>query len=77
MASKPGTFRRVDSNETNQVGTSDVITSSRDKIKPLYLYCYSDYDHQTWQDGDQPCAASTHNVTLPFVYVILRDHVTT
>ena len=52
MASKPGTFRRVDSNETNQVGASDVITSSRDKIKPLYLYYYSDYGHQTWQNGD-------------------------
>ena len=47
-----GTSREVDSNEINQAGAGDVITSrSHDKIKTLYLHYQSVSGHQTWQDG--------------------------
>ena len=47
-----GTSRGVDSNETNQAGDGDVITSRlRDKLK-AYLHYHSVYDHQPWQDGN-------------------------
>ena len=38
-----------DSNDTNQAGAGDFITSrSRDKLKALYLYYQSAYGYQTW-----------------------------
>ena len=48
-----GTSTRFDSNETNQVGAAEVITSrARDKLKILYLHYQSVSGHQTWQDGN-------------------------
>ena len=45
----------VYSNETNQAGAGDVITSrSHDKLKILYLHYQGAYGHQTWQDGNLP-----------------------
>ena len=35
---------------------------SRDKPKPLYLYCHIAYGHQTWQDGNLPWCDFTHDV---------------
>ena len=47
-----GISRVVESNETNQTSTADVITSRpRDKIKLFYLHYQSVYGHQTWLDG--------------------------
>ena len=48
---------RINSNETNQAGAGDVITSRlRDKLKTLYRhYRYrSVYSHQTWLVGNLP-----------------------
>ena len=46
------TSREVDSNETNQAGASDAITSiSHDKLKPFYLHYKSVYGHKAWPDG--------------------------
>ena len=43
------------SNEINQAGACDVITSrSCDKLKALCLHYHSIYGHQTWQDGNLP-----------------------
>ena len=42
-----------DSNETNPVGTGDIIISiSRDKLKALYLQPHSAYGNQNEQDGN-------------------------
>ena len=83
-----GASTGLDSNETNQAVTGDVITStSRDKLKPLYLHYQSVYDYQTWQDGsicgyqtwqdgNLPWWAPAYKVTWPFDYVVLIDHVT-
>ena len=41
-----GTSAGFDSNETNETGTDDVITSRlHDKLKALYLHCHSVYGH--------------------------------
>ena len=49
------------------------LVRSCDKLKPVYLYYHSAYDHQTWQDAKLPWAILTHKVTLLFGHV---DHVT-
>ena len=50
---KTGTSAGFDSNETNQTGAGDIITSrSCDKLKALYVLYQSVYSHQTWQDGN-------------------------
>ena len=58
-----GTSIGFDSNETNQAGAGDVITSrSRDKLK--HLLNQSVYGHQTWQDGnlvDGPLPIKSHD----------------
>ena len=49
-----GTSTGVDSNETNQAGAGQVITSrSRDKQK-TYFHYQSAHGHQTWQGGNLP-----------------------
>ena len=49
-----GTLTGFDSNETNQAGAGDVITSrSHEKLK-TYFHYQSAYGHQTWQDGNLP-----------------------
>ena len=49
-----GTPTGFDSNETNQAGAGDVITSrSHEKLK-TYFHYQSAYGHQTWQDGNLP-----------------------
>ena len=50
------------------------LASLRDKLKALYFHYHSAYGHQTWQLGKEPWATSTHNVTVPFGQVILRDY---
>ena len=35
------------------------LARSHDKLKPLYLYYYSPYGHQTWLDSDLPEDLST------------------
>ena len=63
-----GTSRRFDSDETDQAGVGDVITSrSRVKLKSLYGHYYL--------ANDLPWGASTYNVTEPFEHVFLQDHV--
>ena len=75
MTTKFGKQVHLDSNETNQAGVSDVITSrSREKLKPLYLY--QNAYNQTWQDGNWPWGAPTLKITRPFDHVVWRDHVT-
>ena len=50
-----GTSTGFDSNEDNEAGADDVITSRlRDKLKALYLHYHSAYGHQTGQDGNLP-----------------------
>ena len=44
-----GTSTRSDSNETNQAGAGDVITSRLCGKLKTYLHYHSTYDHQTWQ----------------------------
>ena len=47
------TSRKVNSNETNQTGTGDVIKSrSREKPETLYIHHQSAFGHQTWQDDN-------------------------
>ena len=47
-----GTSTGVDSNETNQAGAGQVITSrSRDK---KHFHYQSAHGHQTWQGGNLP-----------------------
>ena len=46
---------------------------SRDNLKSLYLHYHSAYGHQTWQTGDLPWGASTHNDILTFCLVRLPD----
>ena len=41
------------------------LEASHGKLKSLYLYYHSAYDHWTWQAGDLPLEASTHNVIPP------------
>ena len=54
MITQAGTSIGFDSNDTNQAGAGDVITSrSRDKLKTC-LNSLRPYDHQTWQDGNLP-----------------------
>ena len=49
-----GTSAGFDSNETNQGGAGDAITSrSLDKLK-TYFQPQNAYGHQTWQDGNLP-----------------------
>ena len=42
-------------------------------LKSVYLHYHSAYGHQTWKAGGLLWGASTHNVTLPFGQVVLRD----
>ena len=73
--SQAGTDREVDSNDTNQVGAGDVITSRLcKKLKSLYLHYQSAYGHHTWQDGNLPWWALAYKVTWPFNHVVLWDH---
>ena len=69
---KAHTSRGFDLSNTNQAGAGDVLTSwSRDKLKTLYLDYLSAYGHQTWLDGNLPCWAPAHKVTLTFDHVVL------
>ena len=71
------TSREVDSNETNHTSARDINTSiSPHKLKTLYLYFQTAYDHQTWQYGNLPWWALAHKVTWPFDHLVLRDQVT-
>ena len=50
-----GTFTGFDSNETNQAGAGDIITSTAsDRLKSSYAYYHSAYGHQTWQENNLP-----------------------
>ena len=67
-----GKSTRCDSNENNQAGSGDVITSrSRDKLKALYLHYQGVSCHQTWQDGNPTGWAPAHKVIRPFYHVVL------
>ena len=55
---------------------SCVLTRLRDKLKPLYVHWHDAYGHQNWQDGDLPRSVLTHGIALPFVNMVLQDHVT-
>ena len=58
-----GSSTGFDSNETNQAGAGEVITSiSCDKLK-AYLHSQSAYENQTWQDCNLPWLGSAHKVT--------------
>ena len=46
------------------------------QLKTLYLHYDSACGHQTWRANNLSWEASTHNVTLQFGHVVLRDHVT-
>ena len=59
-----GTPRRVDSNETNQAGAGDAVTSkARDRLKTFHLNFQSAYGYQTCQDGNLPSWSPTIKVT--------------
>ena len=56
----------VASNEINQIGANDIITSrSCDKLK-IHLHHRSAYDYKTWQDSVLPWWAPALNVIWPF-----------
>ena len=68
-------YKIFDSNETNQGGAGDIITSrSRDKQK--YLHYQSAYGHQTWEDGNLPWWAPAYKIRWPFDHLVLGDHLT-
>ena len=46
------------------------------KLKPLYLYYYAAYDHQTWQRCDLSWGGTTDKVTWSFGNVLPRHYVT-
>ena len=52
---KAATSTELNSNEANQAGAGDTITSrSSDKLKPLYLHYQIAYGYQIWQIGNLP-----------------------
>ena len=45
--------------------------------KPLHLYYFNAYRHQTWKDSDLlPLGAPTHNVKWTLDHVFLQDYMT-
>ena len=49
------------------------LARSHDKLKPLYLYYYSPYGHQTWLDSDLPEDLSTIK-SINTDHVVLQSH---
>ena len=55
--------------------SEDIWNLTLQSLQTSYFHYRNVYGYQTWQGGDLPWRAPTHNITETFGHVVLQDHV--